>query len=156
MAREIVVNNLEEMQAFAFKVSSFVKKLDNKACVFLLYGDLGAGKTAFSRFFIQALLEDVDAIVPSPTFTLMQDYQAPCGKVHHYDLYRVEDVYEFEQLNIAESFAQAITLVEWPQRLGDFLPQRFIKITIKHHLHEDDRLVELDYSKDERFLSLIV
>ncbi|MCP4922845.1 MAG: tRNA (adenosine(37)-N6)-threonylcarbamoyltransferase complex ATPase subunit type 1 TsaE, partial [bacterium] len=89
--------------------------------IIALKGNLGAGKTAFARAIIQSLCGP-DTIVPSPTFTLVQTYQTPKTEIWHFDLYRLEDPLQAEELGIEEAFAQGISLIEWPERLGDLLP----------------------------------
>lgn len=89
--------------------------------VILLYGDLGAGKSSLARAAIRAALED-DIPVPSPTFTLIQDYETPRGSIIHSDLYRTGSTDELEELGLAEAFETATVLVEWPERLGDYIP----------------------------------
>ncbi len=83
-----------------------------------LEGDLGAGKTAFARAFINAL-QDEPEDVPSPTFTLVQGYETRAGSVLHADLYRIKDPAEVAALGLVDSLADAILLVEWPDRLPD-------------------------------------
>jgi tRNA threonylcarbamoyladenosine biosynthesis protein TsaE len=89
--------------------------------VLALRGGLGSGKTTFARGFIAAragrALE-----VPSPTFTLVQTYDLPGGAVWHFDLYRLERPDDAIELGIDEAFATGISLIEWPERLGDLLP----------------------------------
>jgi tRNA threonylcarbamoyladenosine biosynthesis protein TsaE len=91
--------------------------------VIALTGGLGMGKTSFARAFIHARPGGASVSeVPSPTFTLVQVYELPGAPVWHFDLYRLardEDAYE---LGIEEAFATAISLIEWPDRLGALLP----------------------------------
>lgn len=93
--------------------------------VILLEGPIGAGKTHFARSLIQSRLaaahqpvEDV----PSPTFTLVQTYEAGGDEIWHADLYRLTHPDEVEELGLAEAFETAICLVEWPDRLSDLAP----------------------------------
>jgi len=89
--------------------------------VIALWGDLGAGKTSFARAFILALAGRPEE-VPSPTFTLVQIYPAPVAPVWHFDLYRVTDPGELDELGLDEALAGGIVLIEWPDRLGSRLP----------------------------------
>lgn len=89
--------------------------------VLALWGDLGLGKTAFARAFVAARAGTA-VTVPSPTFTLLQTYDLPGGAVWHYDLYRLAAPDDVWELGFEEGLVSAISLVEWPQRLGDLLP----------------------------------
>ena len=98
--------------------------------LFLLTGPLGAGKSVFSRAFIKTLCgEDTD--VPSPTFTLVQNYECAKGLIWHFDLYRLEDPEEIFELGWEEAMVDGITLVEWPQKLGEYTPMSATRITIE-------------------------
>jgi len=92
--------------------------------IILLSGDLGTGKTAFARGFVQELLRKTGAVedVPSPTFTLVQTYDTALGPVWHADLYRLEDSAELDELGLLDAGADAVILVEWPERAGDLWP----------------------------------
>jgi tRNA threonylcarbamoyladenosine biosynthesis protein TsaE len=98
--------------------------------VVLLHGDLGAGKTTLARGLIRALC-DVEE-VPSPTYTLMQHYDTRAGDwLVHADLYRIEDEDELMELGLEDAFDGAICLIEWPDRLGRYLPARRIDLHLK-------------------------
>ncbi len=102
--------------------------------VVALEGPLGAGKTAFARFVIEALAEAAGnpppAEVPSPTFTLVQIYDTGRVPVWHLDLYRVERAEDAVELGIEEAFATAVTLIEWPARLGSLLPADRLEVAL--------------------------
>jgi tRNA threonylcarbamoyladenosine biosynthesis protein TsaE len=83
----------------------------------LLHGGLGAGKTHLARALIQSLLP-VPEDVPSPSFTLVQTYDGPGFEIWHADLYRLSGAGDVAELGLDMAMAQALTLIEWPDRLG--------------------------------------
>ena len=97
----------------------------------LLSGPLGAGKSAFARAFVRSWVGDPAAEVPSPTFTLIQPYDGPRGAVWHCDLYRLGDPDELQELGIDQGLAEAVLLVEWPDRLGSWLPADRLELCIE-------------------------
>lgn len=97
--------------------------------VIALKGDLGVGKTSFARAFIRARGEAGEE-VPSPTFTLVQVYEAAAASVWHFDLYRLGSAEDAWELGIEEAFAGGISLIEWPERLGSLLPRRRLEIAL--------------------------
>lgn len=95
--------------------------------VILLDGPIGSGKTHFARSLIQSVLP-VFEDVPSPTFTLVQVYDALPGEIWHSDLYRLTSVDEIEELGLSDAFDTAICLVEWPDKLGPLQPDSALSI----------------------------
>ena len=94
-----------------------------------LHGEMGAGKSVFARGFIQYLC-GTDTDVPSPTYTLVQIYDAPNSTLYHFDLYRLDDPEEVLNLDWDEAMHDGICLVEWPSKAGNYLPNARIDITI--------------------------
>jgi tRNA threonylcarbamoyladenosine biosynthesis protein TsaE len=108
-----------------------IARLARPGDVIALQGDLGSGKTSFARAFIG------EAEVPSPTFTLVQIYEpaercgdagGPAARIWHFDLYRLKDPEEALELDIEDAFAEGISLIEWPERLGPRLPAEHLEI----------------------------
>jgi len=111
--------------------------------VLLLEGPIGAGKTHFARALIQFLLARAGTVedVPSPTFTLVQTYDAGGLEIWHSDLYRLTHVDEVLELGLEEAFETAICLVEWPDRLGDLAPPNALHLRFSQAQAPDARHV---------------
>ena len=105
--------------------------------VLLLEGQIGAGKTALARSLIHAFLPSED--VPSPTFTLVQVYEAPDFDIWHADLYRLSSPDEAVELGLTEAFDTALCLVEWPEKLGRDRPES--ALTLRFSVLEHGRSV---------------
>lgn len=97
--------------------------------VVCLIGPLGAGKTTFARGAIAALTGGAEE-VPSPTYTLVQTYEASGFEVWHADLYRLESAEDARELGLEEAFDEAVVLVEWPERLNDRLPADRLEVRL--------------------------
>ena len=97
--------------------------------VIALSGPLGVGKTTLARGFIRALT-DGDEEVVSPTFTLVQVYDAGGAPVWHFDLYRLNSPDDVTELGFEEALATGISLVEWPERMGRLLPASRLDVAL--------------------------
>ena len=126
-------------EALARALAPLVRRGDMIA----LEGDLGAGKTTFARALVHAL--GVDEDVPSPTFSLVQIYEAAGAdgplEVWHFDLYRLNDPDEVWELGFEEARTNGIALVEWPERLGPHMPGDRLHLRFAHE--GAGRLVEV-------------
>ncbi len=111
--------------AFAEDVAAIIAAGDLLA----LSGDLGAGKTTFARALIRALADDAALEVPSPTFTLVQTY-ATRVPVAHFDLYRLADPDELDELGLDEALSSGAALIEWPERGAARLPAARVDIAL--------------------------
>lgn len=123
---DIICNNQAETEQIAAALALKAVPGD----LFALSGDLGAGKSTFARAFIRTLLGDMEAEVPSPTFTLVQSYSADF-EIYHTDLYRLEDPEEVYDLGLDEERDSSVILVEWPDRMPEDWWLGAIKVSLK-------------------------
>jgi tRNA threonylcarbamoyladenosine biosynthesis protein TsaE len=124
--------------AFAARLAAVAAAGD----IIALKGDLGAGKTSFARAFIRAVGGRED--VPSPTFTLVQVYDLLPTAIWHFDLYRLNASEEAWELGIEDAFSEAVSLIEWPERLGSLLPPRRLEVTLLFGDQPEARRAVLD------------
>jgi tRNA threonylcarbamoyladenosine biosynthesis protein TsaE len=123
------------------RVAAALAALCAPSDVIALAGDLGAGKTAFARGFLRA--RGVTGEVPSPTFTLVQLYETRDALIYHFDLYRLTRAEDAFELGIEEAFADGISLIEWPERLGPYLPPTRLDIALGFGADESARTIAL-------------
>ena len=126
------LKNIDETRAWA---REFAKTLCAPVCV-ALHGELGMGKSEIARTIIQTL-RGADTVVPSPTFTIVQNYDG----ISHFDLYRIEDKSELTEIGLPYSVQNDITLIEWPDIAADILPDNTIHIYISGD--GDGRVIEV-------------
>ena len=112
-------------------VGARVARMLEAGDVIALHGDLGAGKTTFSRGLIADYSGTMD--VPSPTYTLVQMYDAGPLPIWHFDLYRLKSPDEVVELGWDET-QDGIALIEWPDRAGDHLPEWRLDVTARRRL----------------------
>ena len=125
-------------QALAARLAARARRGD----VIALAGPLGSGKTSFARGFIRARCGPAE--VPSPTFTLVEVYAAAdAPAIWHFDLFRIETPEEAWELGIEEAFAEGISLIEWPERLGPLLPPAHLAIGFAFGRAPEERSVEI-------------
>ena len=98
---------------------------------FAVSGPLGAGKTCLARGLITALKPVTVEEIVSPTFTLVQAYDTAAGPVWHFDLYRLKESSEIIELGLEDALAD-ICIIEWPERMGGYLPAARIDVELAH------------------------
>ena len=138
----MIVLELPDETATA-KLAARMSALAEPGDVIALRGDLGTGKTSFARAFIRAR-SGREEEVPSPTFTLVQVYGEYPATIWHFDLYRLRSHEEALELGIEDAFAEGISLIEWPERLGDLLPSRRLEIALAFGHRPESRRASLD------------
>lgn len=143
--KDFFLENLSVSQKLAKNLAPLLKNGD----ILTFQGNLGAGKTEFCRSLIHALGFDED--VPSPTFNLVQIYEPPFEEaekvcVWHMDLYRLESPEEIFELGIEDAFDSAVSLIEWPDRMGHFLPDEHLDIILTMGETEGSRNISFNGS----------
>lgn len=127
----------EEMLAETGKT---IADILNTGVPLLLYGEMGAGKTTLTKHIIKSL--GCNEEVTSPTFNIMQNYKTTKGNVWHVDLYRLKNVFEVEDLGIFEMFKNNIFIIEWPERIENYVSKPHLKAVISI-LNEKERTIEI-------------
>ncbi len=141
--RKIISHSEAETEKIAFELARELPP----GCVLTLNGDLGAGKTVFARGFARGL--GVVEAVSSPTYTIAQEYALHNGtRLYHLDLYRISSAESALAFGVDEFLndPKAFALVEWPERIGNVIPDEAIKIFIRH-LDENCREISIDADK---------
>ncbi len=131
-----ISNSTKETENFAFEFAKTV----TPPRVICLRGDLGAGKTAFTRGFAKAF--GIDRGVSSPTFTLMHRYEGGV-RLNHYDLYRLTDFEELLDIGFEEDTAYGISLIEWPDSFMAYMPADAVIIDISRGKNDNQRIIEV-------------
>jgi len=141
MNKTYITNNEAETRAVAEKLAACLKA-GQTVC---LRGDLGAGKTVFAKGLCAAL--GIAEHVSSPTFTLVNEYEATCGTVYHFDLYRVEEEDELYEIGFLDFInGGGVAIIEWPERAEQALPKNRIEVNIVR-MEEDMRRIVVEEKK---------
>jgi tRNA threonylcarbamoyladenosine biosynthesis protein TsaE len=141
LIRDRMIRSEREMEAMAAAIAPLAIAGD----VFALWGGLGCGKTVFARGFIRELTAK-DEEIPSPTFTLVQTYSAHRhlrAPIYHFDLFRLCTPDEAIELGIEDAFSVGITLIEWPDRIGSYLPDEHLDVILDDNVGADSRTLSV-------------
>ena len=134
--KEIEVNTLEETKVLAQRIADLLPR----PSLITLSGDLGAGKTTFTKSLGKEL--GVKSTINSPTFTILKSYRMADGApLHHIDAYRLEGI--VQDLGFEECFDEGVCVVEWPDYIEAALPKERLNIVIKQGL-EEQRFFQLE------------
>tara|TARA_R110001599_G_scaffold346228_3_gene571290 strand:+ start:17161 stop:17595 length:435 start_codon:yes stop_codon:yes gene_type:complete len=131
-------NGLDDLKKVAQQITAFGKEYD----IWLLMGQMGAGKTTLSKAICSEL--GVMDLVQSPTFSLVNEYLTNTGRtIYHFDFYRIEDIEELANIGIEEYFDSGnLCLIEWPEKISELIPDEYMKIFIEV-LEDDSRVIKL-------------
>ena len=138
--KKYTTKSVEETIRLGFE---FAKGLDCETFV-ALYGDLGAGKTAFVKGIVKYFLPDT--IVTSPTYNIVNTYIAQNTTLHHYDMYRINDEEDLYSVGFFDNLKNCIVIAEWCENIPFALPEKRVQVTITKDLNDENiRYVEMEY-----------
>ena len=120
-------HSVQDTQYFGERLGRWVKESGSPLCIALI-GDLGTGKTHMSQGIAKGL--GVSEDITSPTFSLMNTYMTLAGEIYHFDLYRMDDVNELENIGFYEFTEDQVAIVEWADKFEDELPDETLWIHI--------------------------
>ena len=130
------------------KTEELAKKISKKlklGHVLFFIGEMGVGKTTFIRYLINYFQKEnklkITEVI-SPTFNLLNEYQIKKIKINHYDLFRIKSLNEIQNLGLFEDIPNAITLIEWPQKIKP-KPKNLIKLKFEYGSDYKKRIVQI-------------
>ena len=137
----MIVKSLDHLNKITKKISNH---LSEKDCIFLI-GEIGVGKTTFTRHLINHLQEEKDlkpTEVLSPTFNLLYEYNIKNFKIMHYDLYRIKETKELDHLGIFSDDEDSIKIIEWPDLIKTPLEDK-LEIYLNYGKNENEREIKI-------------
>ena len=133
MEINIISNSENETIELGKKIAKNLKKGD----IIILSGDLGSGKTKLTEGILSFFnLQDE---ISSPTFTIVNEYITEKLNIYHFDLYRLNDIDEFEAIGGEEYFEKGVCIIEWGEMIEEILPQDYIKIEFSRNLEDENK-----------------
>ena len=137
----MIVESLNHLNKISKTIS---KKLENGDCIFLI-GEIGVGKTTFTRYLINNLqkqkgLEETEVL--SPTFNLLYEYEIKELKIMHYDLYRIKKAKELDNLGIFSEKEKTVKIIEWPDFIKTPLNNK-LEIYLEHAENDNERKIRM-------------
>ena len=138
----MIVKSLDHLNQISKTIS---KKIQNGDCIFLI-GEIGVGKTTFTRYLINNLqnqkgLEETEVL--SPTFNLLYEYEIKNLKIMHYDLYRIKKVAELDHLGIFSENEKTVKIIEWPDLIKTPLTNK-LEIHLEYGENDKERKMEIN------------
>lgn len=132
---EIKIQSIDTIREAA---REFIEKMGNHK-VFAFYGKMGAGKTTFVKAICEEL--GVNDVITSPTFAIVNEYEAHDASIYHFDFYRIKKIEEVYDMGYEDYFySGGLCFIEWPELIEDLLPEDAVKVTISVN-DNDERIV---------------
>ena len=136
------VLSFDEINNLAVKIADFIE--ENENIVIALIGELGSGKTSFSKSFAKGL--GVKESLKSPTFNYVLEYLSGRAPLYHFDVYRIEEAEEIYEIGYEEYVNSGISLIEWADKIESELPKEYIRIDFQYSTEsEEKREIKLSY-----------
>ncbi len=147
--KTFISHSEEETLAFSKNLASYLQKGD----ILILCGDLGSGKTTFTKGILS--FWGLESEISSPTFTIVNEYSKNSTNIYHFDVYRLEDSDEFYAIGGEEYFDKGICVIEWGELIENILPKKYLKISFSRDTNNENirKLNFIPYG--ERFNKLI-
>ena len=125
-----------------FRVGKEIGQTAKPGSVYTLIGDLGVGKTVFTQGVAEGL--EITEPISSPTFTILQVYEEGRIPFYHFDVYRIGDVEEMDEIGYEDYFyGGSLCLLEWPELIDPLMPEHFIKVEITLGDTDDSRVIKV-------------
>lgn len=138
MTDRIFIKNQEEME----RLGTILGQKLEPGAVIALEGDLSAGKTTLTKAIARGM--EIEDEITSPTFTIIHEYTEGRLPLYHFDVYRLDEEYEFHELGYEEYFyGDGVSVVEWADKITEFLPENTIFIRIEYGLGEGERFISI-------------
>jgi len=131
------MENQKTVESFSaedpFRIGYETGKNAKPGDIYALHGDLGVGKTVFTKGLAKGL--GIEEAVNSPTFTILQIYDTGRLPLYHFDVYRIEDPEEMEEVGFDDYiFGKGVSIIEWPEKIEEILPEHVVSVTIEKDL----------------------
>lgn len=131
------VNNDKETELIGRNLAEMLIKLGKKRAYIAMRGEMGVGKTVFTRGFVSYFGK---ANVKSPTYTIVNEYKVSGVSIYHFDLYRISDSDDLESIGYHEYVeSMAYSIVEWSERVPEYIPEDAITVTISRVADDESK-----------------
>ena len=146
---KLITSSPEETEAAGARLAEILKGDSSLPRFVAMYGDLGSGKTAFTRGF--ASLASPSSAVRSPTFTIVNEYRNGDVPVFHFDMYRIGDEDELYSIGFYDYLSKGFCLCEWSENIEYALPEEYLKAEISRTYREDnERSITVTLAKNDQ------